>query len=211
MGQIQSLDEFIGLLIRRRYLIGAILGIGMALSLLAALSLGKTWEAGAVIQVETPVVADGARTAGGQSAQRLQAIEQRLTTRDNLIAMIERHGLYADAPGLSLDQKVALLRRSVTFQSVAAVGQQGFGAPASVSALIVSARLGNGDQAARVANDLAQSVLDLSAARQSQRTQETLQFFIDEERRVGAEIVALEADIVAFKNRNSAALPATRD
>ncbi len=96
-----------------------------------ALSRPKTYEAGAVIQVETPVVSD-ATGADGQTARLLQMIEQRLTTRDNLIAVIERHGLFADAPGLSTDKKVSLLRNSISFQSVAAASPQNL-APRRVS------------------------------------------------------------------------------
>jgi len=212
MGQIQSLEELLSMLYRRRLLIAGVLCIGVVLSLMAGLSQPKTYESIAVIQVETPVVADaGAASAGGQSAMQLQAIEQRLTTRESLIALIDRHKLFADVPGLSVDQKVDLMRASISFQSVASVAQQGFGAPASLSALIITARMGNGDQAARVANDLAQSVLDASLAGQSERARETLQFFLEEEKRLGLEIAGLESDLATYKNENATALPGTSD
>ncbi|EEW26711.1 GumC domain-containing protein [Rhodobacter ferrooxidans] len=211
MGQIQTLEEFVGLLIRRRWLIGLVCGAGVLLSLVFGLSQGKTYQTGAVIQVESPAVADGSATVGGQSARLLQVIEQRLTTRESLTAMIERHGLFADAPGLTIDQKIAVLRKAVTFESVASVSQQAYGAPASVSALIITAQLADADQAARVANDFAQSILDQSSAGQTGRARETLAFYQAEEQRVGQEIVALEADLAAFKNRNAAALPGSRD
>ncbi len=209
MGQIQSLDELISLLMRRRLLIAAIVLAGMAASVMLGLSQPKIYETGAVIQVESPVVTGPDASIGSQSARVLQAIEQRLTTRENLTAIIERHGLFSDAPGLSMDQKIAALRAAVRFQSVPSVSQPAYGAPASVSALIIFTQFGDGDQAARVANDFAQSVLDLSAARQDARARETLTFFVEEEARVSAEIVALEAEMVAFKTANAGALPSS--
>ena len=210
MGQIQSLDELIGLLLRRKLLIMVIVCTGMVLSVIFGLSRPKVFESGAVIQVEMPVV-EGSDAGGSQSAKLLQSIEQRLTTRDNLLSIIERHGLFADAPGLNDDQKVTALRSSVTFQSVAATGPATYGAPASVSALIIAARLGDGDQAARVANDFAQSVLDLSSAEQAARARETLAFYQQEAARISADIAQVEADLAMFKSSNQGALPQARD
>ncbi|MDZ4094361.1 MAG: Wzz/FepE/Etk N-terminal domain-containing protein [Paracoccaceae bacterium] len=208
MGQIQSLDEFLDLLRRRWRLIGLILVIGTALSLMIAVNLPRTYVATAVIQVESPMVA-GANdaTAGSRSAQTLQAIEQRLTTRDNMLAVIERHRLFADLPQPTPTQKVALLRNSVQFQSVASVEQPTYGGTASVSALVVSVTFGSADQAARVANDFAQNILDASTFGQTERARETLRFFVDAEQRVTQEITTLEDEIAAFMNANADALP----
>ncbi|MFN4171562.1 MAG: Wzz/FepE/Etk N-terminal domain-containing protein, partial [Pseudorhodobacter sp.] len=135
MGQIQSIDELIGLLIRRRLLIGAVAVFGVVMTLLYVMAKPDVFESGAVIQVQTPIVTDP--TSGvqvpSQSAQRLQAIEQRLTTRENMLAVIARHGLYDGLP-LSDDEKVHLLRLAVRFQPVASVASPQFGAPSQVSA-----------------------------------------------------------------------------
>lgn len=205
MGPIQTLDEFVNLLIRRRWLIVGVTLLGTLFAVMVGLSRPQVYEAGAVIQVESPLVT-GAET-GAQSARILQALEQRLTTRESLTALIDRHGLFADAAGLSPEQKVVALRNSIVFQSVPSVAAAAYGQPASVSALIVTARLGDADQAARVANDLAQNVLDLSAARQSGRAQETLQFYLAEEGRVAGELAAIEAELTRFRQANPAALP----
>lgn len=205
MGPIQTLDEFLNLLFRRRWLILGVVIVGTLLSVLVGLSRPLVYETGAAIQVESPLV-NGTDT-GGQSARILQALEQRLTTRESLGALIDRHGLFADAPGLSLEQKIVALRNSIAFQSVASVASSAFGQPAAVSALIITVRLGNADQAARVANDLAQNVLDLSAARQSGRAQGTLQFYLAEEGRVVGELAAVEAELTRYRQANPAALP----
>ena len=208
MGQIQSLEELIGLLSRRRWLILLISVIGIVLSVIFATSRPDTYESAAVIQIEVPTVTEGqGATAPSEAAQLLQAIEQRLTTRENLLEMITRHGLFADAPGLSDDQKVSLLRGSVRFETVASATAQAFGGAPQISALLIFARLGDPEQAARVANDFAQSILDQSSAGRLDTARETSDFYIGEETRVWAEITALEAEIAAFQNANTAALP----
>jgi uncharacterized protein involved in exopolysaccharide biosynthesis len=211
MGHIQSLDDLIGFLLRRRSLIIAITLLGIALSVFVAKSRPKVYEAYAVIQVQPPRVTDIPAAPGADSvgtAEILQSIEQQLTTRENLIAMIERHGLYADLGGLTIDQKVALLRSAISFSQVDSAAAQSYGASARPSAVIIGARLGDAEQAARVANDLAQGILDAGSAGQSDRAAITYAFFKDDEARVRGAIAALEDQIAAYKNANANALPA---
>jgi tyrosine-protein kinase Etk/Wzc len=211
MGPIQTIDEFLGLLLRRRLLIAAVTVALTVLAVLYALSRPVIYEAASVIQVETPTIADGAANpAAGASAQRLQSIQQRLTTRDALLAMIDRHGLYAGLP-ITNDEKVHLLRMAVRFQPVASVASQSYGAPQQVSALIIFAQADTADKAARIANDFAQGVLDASTERQSTRARDALTFFAEENARLEAQIEATEAEIADFRNANADALPELRE
>lgn len=206
MGQIHSLDDLTGFLRRRLLLIVLIAASGIGASLFLAASQPRLYEAAAVIQIETPVV-EG--EAASRTAQGLQAIEQRVLTRANLLELIQRHALFADLP-LSDDRKVALLREAIRFQSVASVAQQAMG-QSGISALVVTAGLAAPDQAAAVANDLADRVLALSTEGQAQRIRETMRFFLDEESRIGTDIHALEAEIARFQNANPAAVTTLRE
>lgn len=86
MGQIQSFEEFISLLLRRRWLIIAVALIGTLIAAVYAKSRPDTYETAAVIQVEGVAVQDpNTAPADGGSAATLQIIEQRLTTRENLL------------------------------------------------------------------------------------------------------------------------------
>jgi tyrosine-protein kinase Etk/Wzc len=140
----------------------------------------------------------------------LQTIQQRLTTRENLLAMIDRHDLYTDLP-LSNDEKVHLLRMAVRFQTVAAAAAVTYGSAPPVSAMIIFAQTDDPAKSARVANDFAQSMLDAGAETQTGRAQEAVTFFAEEERRVAAELAVLESQVAAYKNDNGDALPALRD
>ncbi len=214
MGQIQSFAELMNFLFRRRALILVITLLGTMAAVVYAKSRPDTYETAAVIQVEVPTVtsnADGTPAPASGAAQLLQSIEQRLTTRENLAAVIARHGLFTDLPGLSADKKIDLLRASVSFQGVDNAAGQTFGQPRSLSAILVYARLGDPELAARVANDFAQGILDQSANDQRSRAGQTVAFFQEEEARIWTQLSQLEAEIADYKNAHANALPTLHD
>lgn len=208
MGQIQTLEDLLGFLKRRAWLIGFVALVGLVLAAVYAKSRPDTYEAAAVIQVQGPQVGDA---SGSGSAHLLQSIEQRLTTREALLAVIQRHGLYADLPQLSEDEKIHLLRSLISFQGVEAAGNQAFGTPTQISAIIITAKDGQAETAARIANDLAQGVLDMSSAGQLDRATDTQAFYAEEMKRTGGQIAALEGQIADYKNANAGALPAVAE
>lgn len=201
MGPIQTIDELLDLLRRRGLMIAALTILGAAISVALALARPQVYETAAVIQVQAPVVGGQEAEANSQIARVLQTTEQQLTTRENMLAMIERHGLFANAAGND-EEKIYALRTSVTFQSIAAATQQVFGQSTSVSALLITVRLGDAENAARVANDFAQNVLDMSIASQTSRARDTLTFFQSEEDRIARQISALEDEIERYRNAN---------
>ena len=137
MGPIQSLEDLIGLVRRRLGLIVVVTVIGTAFGAWYAKSRPDVFESAAAIQVEMPIVTEGGSPTTQTSAlQTLQTIEQRLTTRDNLIALIERHNLFADAPELSVEDQVLLMRRAIRFEAVNSATGGG------LSALIIAAQAG---------------------------------------------------------------------
>ena len=210
MGQIQSFDELLNFLVRRRFLILAVAIIGALLSAFYAKSRPDTFETAAVIQVQSAAVQGTEAQRASVAAVTLQAIEQQLTTRENLTAVIERHGLYAGLP-LSMDKKIDLLRASVSFQGVDSAAGQAYGEARSLSAILVFARMDQAELAARIANDFAQSLLDMSAASQRRKADQNVSFFREEVTRIGQDIARLEAETATYKNENAGALPELRD
>lgn len=207
MGQIQSLEELISFLLRRKVLILLVAILGTVAVAIYAKSRPDTYQATAVIQVQGAQVIGGDPALGGGSAALMQSLEQQLTARDNLLLLVERHGLFADVPGMTPDQMVSVLRSSITLESVASVGSQAFGAPPNLAAIIITVRLGDAEQTARVANDFAQSIVDMSSSGSTGRVRETFEFFQDQATTLEAEMLALEAEIAAYKNEHTGNLP----
>lgn len=208
MGNIQTLADVVAMVRRRALPMLALVLAGTLATLFTVLRTPHVYESAAVLQVELPRISTEAASgdAVSRSAQRLQLLQQELTSRDNMLALIDRHGLFADAPGLTQTERVIALRQSIRIETVRA-GQNAFGAEQPVSALLIVVQLGRPDQAAAVANDLAQEVLDLTAQKQSERVRETLEFYAGEDARLSTAIAALEAEFTAYRNANVDALP----
>lgn len=206
MGQIQSLEELISFLLRRKALILVVAIVGALASAFYAKLRPDVFESIAVIQVQGAQVVSGEPT-GGSSAALMQMLEQQLTARDNLLALVERHGLFADAPAMTPDQIVAALRSSITLTSVASVSSQVFGAPQNLAAIIITVRLSDAEQSARVANDFAQSIVDMSSSGTTGRVRETFEFFESQSRELEQEMQGLEGEIAAYKNAHTDNLP----
>lgn len=207
MGPIHSIDDLISL-IRRRFRVILLIGlIGTVLGAIYAKTRPDVFEAAAVIQVELPIVTEAGQAVATpiNALQLMQVIEQRLTTRDNILALIDRHGLFDDAPATSLEDRVAIIRGAIRFQSVSTATGGG------LSAMIIAAQAGKAEEAAAVANDLAQSVLDMGAADKRATADASFSFFKEEESRIWADITALEAQIAQYRETNRDNLPGVRE
>jgi tyrosine-protein kinase Etk/Wzc len=208
MALVQSVEDVVNLVWRRK----GIVVLTTIVCLLCAAQIvsqqQQVYRASASIQVEGPQVQDfsSGRNAGSNSAQILQSIEQRLNNRENLLLVIDRHRIAERYPDKSTDRLVGDLRESISIRTVA--GAQGaFGASASISAIIVSVTDVDAELSAKIANDLAQSILDMSNQGVSSRARDTYNFFAGEEERIRTEIVKLESELSTYQNANTDSLP----
>lgn len=207
MGNLQTLGDVIGLLRRRALVILAVTLLGCVLTVAYVMSLPRSYTSTAVIQVESPRVADpvAREVAGGPTSFRIQIIEQQIMTREAMLSLIRRHGLEDDMAGLSEAQRVFVMRSSIRVQNVGSGPSVAGGT--DVSALVVNATFADPGVAAALANDVADQIIALGTAREIARIDEARAFFGAEEARIAAEIVALEAEITRFKIDNVDSLP----
>ena len=210
MSQFQSISEILGAFRRRFFLIVLIVAIGCVISVYVALQQVKQYEAIAVIQIEAPEVTEslaGAAASRTDAAQRVKLVEQRLMSRDNLVNIIQKYGLFTDVPGLSLNERVGLMRGAVRLEQILTTTQSWIpgGTP---SGMLIYVTLADPEKARDVANDLMYSVIDYSRERSIEAAQGALDLFTAEENRVADEIDLLEAQIASFKQQNAAYLDA---
>lgn len=205
MGPIQSLPELLSWLRRRLLLIGFVALAVSALGVFIALNTERVFRTSAVIQVLNPVIDPRDGSASDTLVRRVQAIEQRIMARDNLLALGERHGVFDDLP-LSVTERLNLMRQSIRIEAVAAA-QAGFTRDGSLSALFVTASAADPVLAAAMANDLADDVVRENAEQRRDRAQAALRFFLAEEERIEALIVDLEDEIAAFQAENEPFMP----
>ena len=152
MSAIQSMPDVMRLLRRRLWLIALVGVVGAILSVIIALNQPKVFQATAVIQIESPQVGRDltGQTIATDANHRLQLIEQRLMARDNLVKVIERHGLFANVPNMPLAEKVHQLRISARITPIT-VGIPGMGPATAPSGLSVTVNLNDPARARRFA------------------------------------------------------------
>lgn len=202
MGPIQSFEDLTGMIRRRFWIIALITLIGTILSAYVAMSRPKFYSAIAVLQVEMPLMAETGSAAAAPlgAIQRLSAIQHRLTTRENLLALSERHQVFDPAVPLSEDERVNIMRKSLSFDTVSNEARQ-------MTALLITAKAGKPQTAADMANDLANSILDMGAAANRSSTEASFSFFKEQETRLWDQITTLESEVATYREDNRAALP----
>ncbi len=207
MGHIRTFEDILVLLRRRWKVIVLCVVLAVLIAVAAALKRQDRFVSWASIevqgaQVEAPASSGTPDTERARAAMQLvKSMQNRLTSRPSLLAVIERHGLFTDLPALSTEEKVNLLRGSISFTPI----EHGF--PPQITALVISVTFTDAENAARIANDMAQGMVDLSAAGAIARAEESYAFHSDRLIAMTAAIDAQEARIVEWRNENAEALP----
>ncbi len=207
MSQMFSPRNILRMLWRRAVVIALVLAIGLPLAVWFALRQDRLYEAIAVIQIEAPEIADtltGTAATVATADTQLDLIQQKLMSRDHMIDVIDRLGLFPQ--DLSTIEKVGLLRGAVSIVKLIDPAAA-FRPDVRASGLIITVRLGDPDQAAAVANDFLAGILAEAQGRAEGRAALTLAFFTAEEARVGAAILDAEARLADFKSANADSLP----
>ena len=208
MSQIQTIPELLGMIRRRWLVILAVAVLGSIAAVLYALTRPQFYEATAVIQIESPGIPQTAVAPADntEASRRLQLIQQRLMSRDNLVRVIERHDLFTDQPGLSLAEQIFQLRISTRIEQIreGIEAWQPGGAP---SGLRITVQNGDPQKAADLANGFVADVLEQHRARREEIARESVSFFEAEATRLVDQIAGLESQLAAFKRENADALP----
>lgn len=211
MDQGLDLRFYMGVL-RRRLLVmllafAALAGAAFAVALL----LPPVFQSQARIIVESQQIpADLVRsTVTGLADERLQVIEQRITTRDVLLGLVERFNLFDDdRDRFTPTELVEEMRSRITIErfELGSVGRS-----SRPDALTIGFTVGFEDRspqtAARVANELVTLILAEDVKSRTSRASETTRFLEREADRRRKELVDIEAQISAYKLANDSALP----
>ncbi|TVP73062.1 MAG: hypothetical protein EA339_04540 [Rhodobacteraceae bacterium] len=201
MGPIQSFQEFYDFLRRRWPVILLGLGLGLCIGVFIALRNTPVFQAVAILSTRVESVSEDAvrGTPAGSSARLMQLIEQRLTSRENMLRIADDYGLFMALPA---QQRAEMMRQSITLLSQAAVNV-GFGSDGALASMVIMVRAPSGETSAAIANELAQIVVQETGAGRTARAQQTLDFLRTEEARLAAELDALRAEARAFSTENA--------
>ncbi|MFV0303521.1 MAG: GumC family protein [Paracoccus sp. (in: a-proteobacteria)] len=209
MGPIQSIADLLSMLWRRLPVIITLLVAGLLWSLYLAMTSPPAYEARTVIQVDAPIIYDPVTRSAPPASLRVQQIQQRLMSRENLLRLIGQYQLFSEARNMPESAKLEALRLSLRIESVAS-SVTGGDASMSLAALVISARAGTAQTAAALANDLANDVVTSYRREREARIAESYDFLTGELRRIETDLDRRDQDIATYASQNEDSLPESR-
>lgn len=196
-----DLRFYLSLILRRLPIIVALIFTATMAGILYALSLPPVYRAEARLLIENPQIPDelAASTVRSTADEILLAIRQRIMTRDNLLAIAERHNLFATTPNRSQEQMIDAIGDRVAIYMPTTQGNTGV--------VTVSFAAGEPELSANITNEIADQVLQWSTELRTEASGNTLDFFEQEVRRLTDELSQQNAKILEFEQANRDALP----
>lgn len=209
-----TFDVF-GVIRRRTWYIVLVGAAVMALAVAGALLWPPTYRASATILIEEPdVPADLVKSTVSDFAdERLQMIQQRVMTTQNLIGLIDKLGLYTEEQKTTPKSAiVAKMRTKIDLELVSA-DASGAKSGKKNQATIAFTLSFDGEEPAmaqRVANELVTLYLSENQRSREEQAAGTAGFLGGEAQRLAEQIKALEVQLSAFKSKHAGALPDDR-
>lgn len=207
---------YLSLFLRRIHYFLIPLVLGSAIGIALARILPPTYEAQALLVVESEQIPDSlaASTFQADAVQQLQIVRQRILSRDNLIDTARRMNVYGQNDGppsarMSPDELVEDMRKRVVIETNAPnVTRRGDN---PVVLITVGFSADTPQMAANVANEVVTMILRENVAMRTGATGQTLEFFTEEVKRRDKELSQIGAQILKFKQENFEALPDSLD
>ena len=196
-----DLRFYLSLVLRRLPILVALVFTATMAGMLYALSLPPVYRAEARLLIENPQIPAelAASTVVSTADEILLAIQQRIMTRENLLAIAERHNLFEGMPPRTEEQKLGAVGEQVAIYMPANQGNTGV--------VIVSFGAGEPELSAAITNEIADQVLQFNTELRTQASGNTLDFFEQEVRRLTEELAQQNAKIIEFEQKNRDALP----
>jgi polysaccharide biosynthesis transport protein len=207
-----SLKDFGAGLAQRRVLAIVLAAVFIVAALAFALLLPPEYRsAGTILIEQQEVPADLVRsTVTAYADQRLQVINQRVMTSQNLLDIMRRHKLYADRQEKDTrEELVQRMRGDINLKMINAdVIDPRSGAPRQATiAFSVSYTNRSPEQAVRVANELTSLYLSENLNERQRLAGNTTSFLVEESERQRKAIAETEAKLAEFKLQHADAMP----
>lgn len=210
--QTVDLRDYLAVLVRRRVAFGVTAGVIFALSMAVTFLWPSTYSATATVLIEEQdVPADLVRSAVASTAvQRIQTISQQVMTRANLLRIVEKFDMYADARAEGRTEKLLTsMRERIKIETVDVNGID----PASgrlgqiAIAFTVSFEHRDPEITQKVTQELASLFLEQNEKSRTARATDALRFLTAEAEILSDQIAELESGLATFKEQNHASLP----
>jgi uncharacterized protein involved in exopolysaccharide biosynthesis len=151
-------------------------------------------------QIPTELVSP---TITASAKERIQVIEQRIMTRENLLAIADKYQMFANKRNIMSGTEVLDLMRTRTRMVPFELDQTRRRNDTVTIALSISFEYEQPEIAMRVANELLTLILNEDARNRTRRAQETTNFLASEVKRLETELGSIDGQIGEFRRRYS--------
>ncbi len=139
--------------------------------------------------------------------ERIQIIEQRVMTRDNLLKIVKKFDIFPENKGqISPSELVEKMRRQVQITRLSLVTK---GRKRSTIAFTVSFEHKNPNVTVKVANEIVTLILNEDVRARTTRAVDTTKFLGREVNRLEKQLAVIESQVTDFKQKNEGALPSS--
>ena len=142
-------------------------------------------------------------TITATAKERIQVIEQRIMTRENLLSIADKYQIFANRRNTMSGTEVLDLMRARTRMVPFELDQASRRSDTVTIALNISFENERPDIAMQVANELLTLILNEDARNRARRAQETTNFLVGEVKRLETELGSVEGQITELKRRYS--------
>lgn len=198
---------YVRALLRRLHVILAITLALLVVATLVVRHMQPVYSASAKILVEAPQIpTDLARSTvpmGG--LVQLQVLQQQITTRDALLTLARKLGVYRDSPAQPGDEDIVQdMRSRIKFDQLQLDSQS---PEQGIAVYEVSFRANNAALSADVANALVAIILNRNKRERAGRAGDTLRFFDQKVARLSDELKRLDIENLQFMKSHNETLP----
>lgn len=204
--------DYLAAVLRRKFRLIVPAVIIVAIAIVVAVVTPAVYRSTGTVLIEEPEVPREfiRSTITSFAAERLQIIQQRVMTTQNLISIINKFNLYVEQRKSTAINEIARgFRDKIAMQLVSAevVDPRSGQARKAVIAFNISFEDSDRRVAQQVANELVSLYLNENLRIRREKAAETTGFLAEEGDRLGKQLGELEARIAEFKARHSGVLP----
>ena len=208
-GAGQFFSQIPAILFHRKWLIIIPMVIGVIAAIAALLLLPTTYRSSATILVQSPQLPDEVVGANAMDSvdRRIARIREQITSRPDLLALMDEHGLYtSERARKPLSTVVEQMRKAIVLTPTSsAAGSVPSGKDATIS-FELSFDYARPIEAQAVAQDLTQRLIQLDSSQTSVQAQSTVQFLSDQAAALQKQISDVETQMTGISATNGRAL-----
>jgi len=210
--QLPNIDDYVAILKRRKIALILPFVLILGTAVLLAYLLPSVYKSQATILIERQEIPEDLveTTVTGYVQERIEGINQRILTRENLWSIVEKHDLYLDKRSLEDRREIVNeMRKSILIEMVDVETNEPGQIKRGIAtiAFTVSFEAKDPIEAQLVANELASLYIEENQRMRTQDAEEVSKFLEVESERLNKQITEVERQLADFKQSQQSNLP----